>query len=226
METAVLAPEAQDGSSRPGPARLNHSHQAIARWLLENPTAPLSECAKHFGYTQAWLSCIIHSDAFQVHYRKLQTEADAVTVLDIPARLRGVASDAVEALHEQVEYSRKDGNGVLHRQFLLNTAELTLKSLGFGQPKSVPAPVGFNQQNNFHFNQPVPVEVLAGARERILNANGGTPALQETSKLPAGDVSDVSQVQRLPSTLSASAPAEGAEASGADLRSEGERSPQ
>lgn len=213
---------------KPGVAKLNHTHLAIARWLVENPTKALKDCAQAFGYSQAWLSCIIHSDAFQVVYRQLQAEADAIVVLDVPARLRGLAADSLEALHEQVEHAKKDGNGVLHRQFLLNTSELTLKALGFGAPKAPVAPNGFNGGNHLHFHGgAVPAEVLAGAREKIINGNGGNNgAVQEASKLPAGDSGAVSQVQRLPSTLSASAPAEGAEASGADLRSEGERSPQ
>ena len=205
--------------SRVGPQKLSHRHEDIARWLVENPTEKLSVCAAYFGYTQSWLSCIIHSDAFQAKLRKMQIEADAVTVLDVPARLRGVAANALDALGAQVELAVKDGNGVMHREFLLNSAELTLKSLGYGSPKTTPAPGGpavMIQQNNFG---PVPPQVLGAARERLLNMEV-PPALPEASELHSGDEPVNGGVQREAAAIPASPSAKGPEASGLDLRGE------
>jgi hypothetical protein len=201
---------------RPTIVKLNHHHEAIARWLLENPTRALKECAAHFGYTQAWLSCIIHSDAFQAKLRQMHDEADAVVIMDVPSRLRGIAAAALDGIAEQVDHAVKDGNGVLHRQFLHDTAELTLKSLGYGAPKNAPAPSGnthFHQHQHKHLT--VSPEVLGAARDRLLEAH----AVQEASQLPAGGSSDLSTVQRLSTDLPTASPAEGAETSGADLSS-------
>ena len=214
--TALVAAE----GARPGVKRLSHTHEDIARWLLANPTRPLKECAVYFGYTQAWLSCIIHSDAFQARLRKLQDGADAVTLLDVPARLRGVASSALEGLGVQVDHALKEteGNGIVHRQFLLDTAEITLKALGFGGPKTAPAPANgpLFQQNNYNIS-PVPPETLARARETLLNATEVNPEILEASKLPAGGESDLRTVQRHPATVPAAAGAEGEEAARVDL---------
>jgi hypothetical protein len=203
---------------RPGVQRLSHTHEDIARWMLANPTRPLKECATYFGYTQSWLSCIIHSDAFQARLRKLQDGADAVTLLDVPARLRGVAAATLDGLGVQVEHALKEteGNGILHRQFLLDTAEVTLKALGFGGQKTAPSPAPFFQQNNFNVGA-VPPETLARARETLLNAVEVTPEISETSKLPAGGESDLRTVQRQPATVPAAAGAEGEEAARVDL---------
>ena len=46
-------------------ARLNTTHEMLMNWLVCNPEKSLRECADHFGYTQSWLSQIIHSDIFQ-----------------------------------------------------------------------------------------------------------------------------------------------------------------
>lgn len=107
MDGHVLAapqlPDALEARKQtPGIIRLNHTHEAIARWLLENPTRSLRECAQFFGYTQSWLSCIIHSDAFQVKLNQMQKEADAVVVLDVPARLRGIASSTLDGIAQQI----------------------------------------------------------------------------------------------------------------------------
>lgn len=201
----------------PGVIRLNHTHEAIARWLLENPTRSLGECAKEFGYTQSWLSCIIHSDAFQVKLRQMQQEADAVVIMDVPARLRGVAAAALDGIASQVDHALNDGNGVLHRQFLHDTAELTLKALGYGQPKAPPAPaVGATHYHNHqHKHLTVDPGVLANAREKLLESH----AIQEASELPAGGSGDLSTVQRQTASISAAPAQEGTETSRADISS-------
>lgn len=117
--------------AKPTIAKLNHSHEAIARWLLENPDRTMGQCADHFGYTASWLSIIIHSDAFQHHYRALQGKADEFVVADIPAKMRGVASMALDALAVQVEAAAQDRT-VQPRAFLLQTSEALLSKLGYG----------------------------------------------------------------------------------------------
>jgi hypothetical protein len=211
----ALAASAEPPTQRSAVAKLNHTHEAIARWLLENPTRSLGECALQFNYTQSWLSCIIHSDAFQIKLRQMQMEADAVVIMDIPAKLRGVASMAIDGLADQVELSLKDGNGVIHRDFLKTTAELTLKALGYGAPKAAPAPAG-STHYHMHKHETVDPNVLANARGRLLEAH----AVQEASQLPAGGSGDLSPVQRLTSPVSAASPTQGAETSGSDLSSE------
>jgi hypothetical protein len=213
----AVAPQIQSSKNSPGIIRMGNTHEAIARWLIQNPTASQGECAKFFGYTQAWLSCIIHSDAFQIYFRKLQDEANAVTVLDVPARLRGIAAASLDGIAAQVDHALQDGNGVLHRQFLHETAELTLKALGYGQAKTAPAPVAgslhFHQHQHKH--ETVDPNVLAHARGRLLEAH----AVQEASQLPAGGSGDLSTVQRLTADVSSSSSQEGTETARADLSS-------
>jgi hypothetical protein len=220
MSEALALRDNTSEPRKPGPAKLSHTHEDIARWLLENPTRPLKECAAYFQYSQPWLSCIIHSDAFQAKLRKMQEGADAVTLLDVPARLRGVAAAALDGLAEQVEHALKpsEGNGVVHRDFLLSTAELTLKSLGYGgQAKTPPpAPGMMFQQNNMYLT-PVPPEVLSRAREKMLTPVEATPALPETSQLPASGDGDLRPVQRHSSAVSTPTRSEGPETSGIDL---------
>jgi len=200
---------------RHGPLKLSHTHEDIARWMLTNPTLSLKACAQHFNYTQSWLSCIIHSDAFQARLKQLQDGADAVTLLDIPARLRGVAASALDGLADQVDLALKDAS-VGHRQFLLDVSDQTLKSLGYGAPKTPLAPAGLFQQNNYNF-PPVDPVTLARARERIINNVEAPPALPETSQLPASWDSDLSPVQRSATLVPPSTGPEGPKTSGLDI---------
>lgn len=165
-------------SSKPTIKRLNFNHESIIRWLLANPGkvdgATLQRCADHFGYSRAWLSIIIHSDAFKARWRELADEADAAVLADIPAKVRGAASVAVEALAEQIATAAKDQT-VAPRDFLLKSSEMLLKSLGYGQGKNITvnnnAP---GAQTNF-----VEADALSRARSKLTapRPNGSEPKL-------------------------------------------------
>lgn len=174
---AVISPPP---APKPTIKRLNFSHEAIARWLLENPDASLGKCAEEFGYTQGWLSIIIHSDAFRAKYESMQTEADRLVLNDIPAKMRGAASLALEGLADQVEKAVADGS-VAHRGFLLDTSEKLLAKLGYGNKGGVTinAPNAQNVQANVVDNV-----ALERARAKLLEsrANG--------AKVVEGDVVD------------------------------------
>jgi hypothetical protein len=43
-------------------------------WLLENPTATLTEGAKVLGYSRPWLSRIVNSPPFRTYYQRLLSE--------------------------------------------------------------------------------------------------------------------------------------------------------
>lgn len=141
QESATLQLREQQPLSPSAPGRptiksLNFSHEAIIRWMLANPSRDLGECAREFNYTQSWLSIIIHSDAFQAKYAELNGNADALVVADIPAKMRGIASMALEGLGDQIEMAVQEKT-IAPRDFLLKTSEALLKSLGYGQKQTV-----------------------------------------------------------------------------------------
>jgi hypothetical protein len=107
---------------------------AVARWLLENPDRSLGECSRELGYTQPWLSQLIHSDSFQAHLRSLHDGADALVLQDIPSKLRGLAARALDGLAEQLEQAVELGEyePMLQREFIKETAEMALHRLGYG----------------------------------------------------------------------------------------------
>lgn len=151
----------------PGIRRLNFTHHDLARWLLENPAANLGDAAQYFGYTRAWISCIIHSDAFRNYFYELQQQADRAVIGDIPARLRGIADAALEALSHELDQCATSGlAGRVDREFVKETADMALKALGFGgrgNGSAVTQPQA--PQQNVIFAEKV---VLQEARERML----------------------------------------------------------
>lgn len=110
------------------PQRLNHRHEGILRWLLANPDKQLQDCCAELGYTQAWLSTIIHSHAFQAELRARQLQLYGEVALEIKDKLTGAAHLALDKIIEHLP--------VASPQFALDAAKETLKNLGYSAPRN------------------------------------------------------------------------------------------
>lgn len=138
---------------------LSHTHEAIMEHMVANPEESLESVAKRFGYTQGWLSQLIHSSLFQaqLHYRQDVSFSEAA--LSVKDRISHMAHQSLKRLNERIEF------GSLNNGELIDTAELALKSLGFGAPKQQPV---FQQNNQINVNQPVDRTILHEARQLML----------------------------------------------------------
>lgn len=143
----------------PGVQSVSIKHEAILNFLLINPTAKLREVAEYFGVTQPWLSCIIHSDAFQLRLRERQDLHFDVSVRPMLEKVTAAAELALNRIVEliPVETDLAKLNGV---------ADKALSRLGIGN--SAPAPGTVVQVN-------VGIAAdLAKARARIGVKNGSS----------------------------------------------------
>ncbi len=126
-------------------------------WLLCNPgRGQMGACALHFGFTRAWLSSMVWSDAFQAKLADRKEQLFAESVVPVREQINGIAIRAMERLGEKIEES-EDG------KFLLDTADKMLHKLGYA-PKvdHQPGANTNNTQNNFYG---VDATLLAQARE-------------------------------------------------------------
>jgi hypothetical protein len=151
--------------------RLNHTHEAVLNWLVLNPDRNLRECADHFGYSQSWLSQLVHSDLFQHALREKQLAISVCIADSIPQKLRRAADIAVEKLADKLETTEDP-------EFILDATDKILHRLGYapqsarnpgGSPHS--GPVG--QQNNFF----ITAGELTAARE-LMQSVAAQPALE------------------------------------------------
>ncbi|MBM3272848.1 hypothetical protein FJY94_06325 [Candidatus Kaiserbacteria bacterium] len=173
-------------------ARTSPTHDQIALWLVENPgPRQTSRCAEYFGYTVAWMSTIINSDAFRARLAQVQEHCDAAVANDIPAKLRGVASLALDGLAEQLADAAQ-APSIVHREFMRETADMALHRLGFAPAKGPSGPTHIGQLNVQNNLLPVDPEALARARER-LSAPGA-----QFSSLTAASASGVDHPRSLP----------------------------
>lgn len=157
-------------------AKISYTHEAFINWLVANPDRPLRDAAAYFGYTQAWLSSILHSDVFQAKLSQRQDEVFGYIAEDIPSKLRAAADIGLEKLTE-VLTETQDG------KFILDATDKLLHRMGYAPqakiaPLAAPAPTTIGQQNIFLVSS----EQLAEARGK-LSQRGKLP--QEEVVIPA-----------------------------------------
>lgn len=161
-------------------AKVSPRHEQIINWLIANPHRPNRDCAAFFGVTQAWLSTIKRSDAFQARLNQRlnemaeDTRSEYLAQLNIGLmhKLQTAAEMAVDRLTERLENATDP-------EFLLDCTDKLLHRSGFA-PKSTPiAPVAQSSTtNNTTFNLMVSAGPLAEARLLMQNVK----ALPEPSE--------------------------------------------
>lgn len=162
-------------------SRLSHTHDQIINWLIVNPHLSLRECADEFGFTQSWLSQLIHSDIFQAALKARQQDVAARVAASIPEKLHAVADIALDKLGEKVAASED-------ADFILDVADRALHRMGYApvsarNPNGSPSAAGTvnNTQNVFVLGQ----DDLAAARQ-VMRAAGQLP--QSEPQLVEGEV--------------------------------------
>lgn len=143
---------------------ISHVHEAVLNWLIAHPTKKLSECAAHFGYTQSWLSVMIHSNLFQAALKEKQEQVFSGLAGTINDKLMAGADIGVTKLVEKLETSEDP-------KFIKETTTMMLEKLGFGAQTRVAGAGQVNNgpvQQNFYMASP---EDLQQARGRIANGS-------------------------------------------------------
>lgn len=119
-------------------ARVKYSHDAMIDLIIAQPGVKQGEIAKHFGYTQAWVSRIMNSDAFLARLASRKADlVDPALALSIDERLRAVAAKSLDVVLEKLEL-------VPTGEFALEAAAMASKALGYGARQN-----NLNVQQNF-----------------------------------------------------------------------------
>lgn len=153
--------------------RMSHTHEQIINWLLLNPQKSLRECADYFGYTQAWLSTLIHSDLFQARLRERQQQVAARVTATIPEKLQAVADIALDKLSELVAKSEDP-------DFVLDAADKALHRMGYAPASArnpAPAFAQVSAQNAQVFM--LSTDDLAQAREIMKSVTQPLPGAEK-----------------------------------------------
>lgn len=129
LEAATPAP-----SWRPQIARVRYTHEDCVDRILAHPGISQNELAAVYGYSPAWISVVINSDAFQARLAARRGElVDPVLAATLNERFKALTVRSLEVLQEKLAQPSHQ----VPDQLALQAASLGAKSLGLGLPQTV-----------------------------------------------------------------------------------------
>lgn len=121
-----MFPDPQTGELRNGIQKVRYSHAALIDMIVANPTITQRMMAAHFGYTEAWISQIMSSDAFQAALALRKEEIiDPILRMTVEERLKGLTLKSIEVLQEHLTVIRDP-------EIARDVLSISTKALGYG----------------------------------------------------------------------------------------------
>jgi hypothetical protein len=176
FEQMLADAEAQNRSAtrlgpRPELKSVSHVHESVMNWMIANPQRSLAACAQEFGYTQAWLSTMIHSNLFQARLREKQDVLFGDLATSLNDKLAAGADIGVTKLVSQLERSEDP-------KFIKDTTTMMLDKLGFGASARLGTP------NTIH-NAPVQQNYYMASAADLAEARGRIMSVPEPHQISA-----------------------------------------
>lgn len=109
---------------KPKIAEVSYTHDAVIDTILTNPAISQNELAAVFGYSVAWMSIIINSDAFQERMAERKAElVDPKLRATIAEKVDGAANRALDRLIDRLD---SPTHGAIKTQDLVSIAKLAV----------------------------------------------------------------------------------------------------
>lgn len=107
-------------------AKVNYSHEAMIDLIVGNPGISQRELARHFGYTEGWVSRVMSSDAFKAALSARRGEiVDPVLVQSVEERFEALVTRSMDIVMEKLEAHPTP-------DFALKSLDLGARALGYG----------------------------------------------------------------------------------------------
>lgn len=119
--------------------RLRYTHDAMIDLIIQEPGVSQAKLAETFGYTQAWVSTIMSSDAFKARLMNRREQlVDPAILLSIEERFKAVTERSLVVLAEKLSLPSTQ----IPDNLALRAAELGAKALGIGGNAPPQAAIG------------------------------------------------------------------------------------
>ena len=112
-------------------AKIRYTHVDMIDFIIANPQVSQGQLAARYGYTQAWVSNIMASDAWQSALAARREEViDPALKETIAERMKGLTLQSINVLQEKLAAPSVSDT------VALKAFELGSRALGFGQPQA------------------------------------------------------------------------------------------
>ena len=110
-------------------AKVSYTHDAMIDILIQQPAIKQADLARHFGYTQAWVSRVMSSDAFRERlYARRSELVDPGILVTIEQNFEALARQSYAVLSEALEAKPSS-------EVALRALDLSARALGYGARK-------------------------------------------------------------------------------------------
>lgn len=109
--------------------KLSYTHDALIDMIIAHPEFSQGMLARNFGYTQAWLSQVMASDAFKARLAERKDAlVDPILRLQIEERFKALVERSFEILMEKLSVPSSQ----VPDQLALRAFEISSRAAGFG----------------------------------------------------------------------------------------------
>jgi hypothetical protein len=150
-------------------ARLNYSHDAMCDVIIANPAISRTALAAMFGYTPAWVSRVLNSDAFQMRLAVRKADIiDPSLVLSIEEKLKTLVSESLDVLIDKLAATKST-------EIATKGLEIGVKALGYGARQQ-----NVTVQQSFVVAMPTPIQDQAAWAQKHGSGEGAIDVSSRT----------------------------------------------
>lgn len=141
--------------------KVRYSHQDMIDFFIANPERSQKDAALRYGYTQAWVSNVMASDAWKAAFAARRAEVvDPTLMATLNERFEGLATRSLERLMEKLDQPQVSDN------LVLRAVELGAKACGVGGNAPAAPPPGTDHLARLANRL---LELQAGIRKQVSN---------------------------------------------------------
>lgn len=114
-------------------AKVSYTHDAMIDLIIANPAIKQVELARHFSYTQAWVSRVMSSDAFKERLAARKSElVDKGIIHSVEQGFEALTRQSMELLAQKLD-------ATANPELALKVLQTTTQALGYGAKAGGPA---------------------------------------------------------------------------------------
>lgn len=107
-------------------AKVSYTHDGMVDCIIANPSITGRQLASHFGFTEAWISQVVSSDAFKARLAERKGElVDPGIAASLEQRMEAIMRQSMDVVSEKLALNKDP-------DLAMKAFEVTQKALGFG----------------------------------------------------------------------------------------------